>query len=52
MLFRSLATLALDAHDLDHAVSHLSVALAHEPGLPEVHELLAKLAANISKIFR
>lgn len=42
----ALATLALDAHDLDHAVSHLSVALAHEPGLPEVHELLAKLAAR------
>ncbi|MFD0595936.1 tetratricopeptide repeat protein [Catellatospora coxensis] len=42
----ALATLALDEHDLDHAVSHLSVALAHEPGLPEAHELLAKLAAR------
>jgi tetratricopeptide (TPR) repeat protein len=42
----ALATLALDEHDLDHAVSHLSVALAHEPCLPEAHELLAKLAAR------
>ncbi|MEU8078549.1 tetratricopeptide repeat protein [Catellatospora citrea] len=42
----ALAGLALDEHDLDHAVSHLSVALAHEPGLPEAHELLAKLAAR------
>lgn len=42
----ALATLALDEQDLEHAVSHLAAALAHDPRLPEAHELLEKLVAR------
>ncbi|MEV4416335.1 tetratricopeptide repeat protein [Catellatospora sp. NPDC049609] len=42
----ALAALALDEHDEEHAVRHLSAALAYEPTLPEAHELLEKIAAH------
>lgn len=42
----SLARLALAEDDLPHAASHLAGALAHAPGLPEVHELLSVLTAR------
>ncbi|MGS2613575.1 tetratricopeptide repeat protein [Micromonospora sp. LZ34] len=41
----ALARLALEAGDLPHAASHLAGALAQAPTLPEVHEILARLAA-------
>lgn len=42
----ALARLALDEGDLMHAAGHLAGALAYAPTLPEVHELLARLAAS------
>jgi tetratricopeptide (TPR) repeat protein len=42
----ALARQALDAGDLRHAAGHLAGALAHAPTLPEVHELLSRLAAG------
>ncbi|WP_306211898.1 tetratricopeptide repeat protein [Actinoplanes sp. RD1] len=42
----SLARVALAEDDLAHAASHLAGALGLAPGLPEVHELLAALAAR------
>ena len=37
---------ALDAGDLVTAAGHLATALAHAPTLPDVHELLSRLAAR------
>lgn len=42
----SLARIALADDDLQHAANHLAAAIAHAPRLPEVHELLAALAAR------
>ncbi|WP_067497269.1 lipopolysaccharide assembly protein LapB [Actinoplanes sp. TFC3] len=42
----SLARVALAEDDLHHAASHLAGALAFTPGLPEAHELLARLAGR------
>lgn len=42
----ALARLALDVDDLRHAAGHTAAALAHAPTMPEVHELLARLAAR------
>ncbi|GHJ50127.1 hypothetical protein Cs7R123_74690 [Catellatospora sp. TT07R-123] len=42
----ALAALAWDEQDFEHAANHLCAALAHEPTLPEAHELLARLAAR------
>jgi tetratricopeptide (TPR) repeat protein len=42
----SLARIALAEDDLSHAANHLAGAVAYAPGLPEVHELLAGLAAR------
>ncbi|HEX6499125.1 MAG TPA: tetratricopeptide repeat protein [Micromonosporaceae bacterium] len=44
----SLARIALAEDDLRHAANHLAAAIAHAPRLPEVHELLAALAARTS----
>ncbi|WP_277949938.1 tetratricopeptide repeat protein [Bailinhaonella thermotolerans] len=40
----SLARLALDDGDVTHAAEHVAAALVFEPGLPEAHELLARLS--------
>lgn len=42
----ALARLALDEGDLTHAANHLAGALAYAPTLPEVHEMLARIAAG------
>ncbi|MDG4833154.1 tetratricopeptide repeat protein [Solwaraspora sp. WMMD1047] len=42
----ALARLALDEGDLTHAAGHLSGAIAYAPTMPEVHEVLAQLAAR------
>lgn len=42
----SLARIALAEDDLCHAANHIAGALTHAPTLPEVHELLAVLAAR------
>ena len=42
----SLARVALAEDDLHHAANHVSGALHYAPALPEVHELLAALAAR------
>lgn len=42
----ALARLALDEGDLTHAAGHLAGALAYAPTLPEVHEVLARIAAG------
>lgn len=42
----ALARLALDDGDLTHAANHLAGALAYAPTLPEVHEMLARIAAG------
>ncbi|HEX8629658.1 MAG TPA: tetratricopeptide repeat protein [Catenuloplanes sp.] len=42
----ALARLALAEGDLRHAAEHLAGAIRHAPTLPEVHELLATLAAR------
>ncbi|MEV6931096.1 tetratricopeptide repeat protein [Dactylosporangium sp. NPDC051485] len=42
----ALARLALAGDDLAHAAGHVAGAIAWAPGLPEVHELLAALAAR------
>jgi tetratricopeptide (TPR) repeat protein len=42
----ALAQLALDDGDLPHAAEHLAGAMVHAPTLPEVHEVLAQLAAR------
>ncbi|HEY0696354.1 MAG TPA: tetratricopeptide repeat protein, partial [Micromonospora sp.] len=42
----ALARLALDGGDLSHAAGHLAAALVHAPAMPEVHEMLARLAAR------
>jgi tetratricopeptide (TPR) repeat protein len=42
----AMARLALDAGDLTHAARHLAGAIVHAPTLPEVHEVLARLAAR------
>ncbi|NUR69781.1 MAG: tetratricopeptide repeat protein [Hamadaea sp.] len=42
----ALARIALAGDDLHHAANHLAGAIAHAPSLPEVHELLAALAAR------
>jgi len=42
----ALARIALAGDDLQHAANHLAGAVAYAPSLPEVHELLAALAAR------
>jgi tetratricopeptide (TPR) repeat protein len=42
----ALARLALNEGDLPHAAEHLAGAVVHAPTLPEVHEVLAQLAAR------
>jgi tetratricopeptide (TPR) repeat protein len=42
----ALARIAWEGGDLAHAADHVAGALAHDPVLPEAHELLAKLAAH------
>src|SRR4051812_13259425 len=42
----SMARLALDDGELSHAATHVANALTCDPTLPEVHELLAHLAAR------
>src|SRR4051794_20936635 len=42
----SLARLALADGELEHCARHLATAVEHAPDLPEVHELLAALAAR------
>ncbi|MBV1848964.1 hypothetical protein [Catellatospora tritici] len=42
----ALAALAWEEQDFEHAANHVCAALAHEPTLPEAHELLARLAAR------
>jgi tetratricopeptide (TPR) repeat protein len=42
----SLARVALAEGDLKHAANHVAGAVAYAPALPEVHELLAALAAR------
>ncbi|WP_433072938.1 tetratricopeptide repeat protein [Dactylosporangium sp. CA-052675] len=42
----SLARIALADGDLGHAAGHVAGAIAWAPGLPEVHELLAAIAAR------
>ncbi|MDI1459789.1 hypothetical protein QEZ54_02290 [Catellatospora sp. KI3] len=42
----ALAALAWEEQDYEHAANHVCAALAHEPTLPEAHELLARLAAR------
>ncbi|WP_026124187.1 tetratricopeptide repeat protein [Nocardiopsis baichengensis] len=42
----SMARLALEGGDLRHAAGHVARALAFDPRLPEVHELLARLAVH------
>ncbi|GAB7043725.1 hypothetical protein JCM9533A_75760 [Catenuloplanes niger JCM 9533] len=42
----ALARMALDEADFGHAADHVAGALAHAPTMPEVHEVLAKLAAR------
>ncbi|MEV4758275.1 tetratricopeptide repeat protein [Micromonospora sp. NPDC049559] len=42
----ALARLALGEGDLRHAAEHLAGAIVHTPTLPEVHEVLAQLAAR------
>lgn len=42
----ALARLALADGDLAHAAGHLAAAIEHSPGVPEIHELLAALAAR------
>lgn len=42
----ALARLALDQGDLDHAAGHLAGAIVYAPTLPEVHEVLAQIAAR------
>jgi tetratricopeptide (TPR) repeat protein len=42
----ALSRLALDEGDLRHAAEHLAGAIVHAPTLPEVHEVLAQLAAR------
>ncbi|MFC7549499.1 tetratricopeptide repeat protein [Plantactinospora sp. GCM10030261] len=42
----AMARLALDEGDLTHAAGHVAGAIAHAPTLPEVHEVLAQLAAR------
>lgn len=42
----ALARLALDQSDLSHAADHVAAALSYAPTLPEVHEVLAALAAR------
>ncbi|SDX96816.1 Tetratricopeptide repeat-containing protein [Micromonospora pattaloongensis] len=44
----ALARLALDAGDYPHAADHVAAAIAHAPTMPEVHEVLAQLAARTS----
>ena len=42
----AMARLAIDEGDLTHAARHVAGAIAHAPTLPEVHEVLAQLAAR------
>ncbi|MEV6968879.1 tetratricopeptide repeat protein [Hamadaea sp. NPDC051192] len=42
----ALARIALAEDDLQHAANHLAGAVTYAPGLPEVHEVLAALAAR------
>lgn len=42
----ALARLAIDEDDLAHAAGHLAAAMAYAPTRPEVHEVLARLAAR------
>lgn len=42
----SLARVAIAEGDLKHAANHVAGAIAYAPALPEVHELLATLAAR------
>ncbi|NUO57861.1 MAG: tetratricopeptide repeat protein [Hamadaea sp.] len=42
----ALARIALAGDDLTHAANHVAGAIAYAPGLPEVHELLAAIAAR------
>jgi hypothetical protein len=42
----SLARLALDDAELQHAADHVANSLGFAPALPEAHELLAALAAH------
>lgn len=42
----ALARFALDEGDLPHAAAHLAEALTYAPTLPEVHEVLARIAAR------
>lgn len=42
----SMARLALEGGDLKHAAGHVARALVFDPRLPEVHELLARLAVQ------
>ncbi|MGX1805935.1 hypothetical protein ACWIGI_09480 [Nocardia sp. NPDC055321] len=41
----AVAVLALDGGDLAHAADHVAAALHLDPGLPEAHEVLARLGA-------
>lgn len=42
----ALARLALDTGEEHHAADHIAAAIVHAPTLPEVHEVLAQLAAR------
>jgi tetratricopeptide (TPR) repeat protein len=42
----ALARMALDEGDFRHAADHVAGAIAHAPTMPEVHEVLARLAAR------
>ncbi|MDG4767635.1 tetratricopeptide repeat protein [Solwaraspora sp. WMMD406] len=44
----ALARLALEEGDYRHAADHVAGAITHAPTLPEVHELLTRLAARTS----
>lgn len=48
----ALARLALAEDDLPHAAQHVAGAIAYAPTLPEVHELLATLAARADGALR
>ncbi|GIH67292.1 tetratricopeptide repeat protein [Microbispora siamensis] len=42
----SMARLALEDGETGHAAAHVAAALAHDPALPEAHEMLARLLAG------
>jgi tetratricopeptide (TPR) repeat protein len=45
----ALARAALDRGEMDQAARHLAGALPHAPTLPEIHELLSRLAADTDR---